>query len=449
MRVLFVVHQFLPRHHTGTEQYVRSLARGLRSRGHQVSIFTLEPVLPLVAPGKTWAEKDEKVDGIPVRVAGLHIAAQPNHELADYQNPVAVRLFRRYLDKKKFDLVHVFHLRYLGVGALNELRVLGIPVVVNLMDFWALCPRYTLLRSDGVLCDGPPDNGLGCIGCINPNLGKLVANLELADALTDIFEFDAKLPDFTGTPARLAKAFVGRREVIFDSLQSAAAVVAPSRFLRQMFEKNGVPKGVLRHIPYGVDPSRLGGHKKKWKDMGEVLNIGYVGSITQHKGLHVLIPALRAIKGDHWKLHVHGNLDTHPAYSEEVLDLADQDPRIVFHGAFKPKDLGKTLQTLDLLVVPSIWYENTPFSVLEGQMMGLPILASNLGGISELVIHRKNGFLFKAASQRSLTIQLKKILADPNQLKSLELRQQVRTLEQNTDDFVELYEECSSSHLPT
>lgn len=449
MRILFVVHQFLPRHHTGTEQYVRSLACGLKSRGHQVSIFTLEPVLPLVAPGKTWAERDEKVDGIPVRVAGLHIGAQPNHELADYQNPMAVRLFRRYLDQKKFDLVHVFHLRYLGVGALNELRVLGLPVVVNLMDFWALCPRYTLLRSDGVLCDGPPDNGLGCIGCVNPVLGQLIANLGLADGLTDLYEVGATLPDLSGTPARLAKAFVGRREFIFASLTSASAVIAPSRFLRQMFEKNGVPKGVLRHIPYGVDPSRLGGLQKKWKGLTKTLDLGYVGSITQHKGLHVLIPALRAVKGDKWKLHVHGNLDTHPEYSEEVMELAANDPRIVFHGGFKPKDLGKTLQTIDLLVVPSIWYENTPFSVLEAQMMGLPILASNLGGISELVVHRKNGYLFKAASQRSLTIRLKKILADPNQLKSLDLKHRVRTLDENIDDFVELYEECSSSHLPT
>ncbi|MCA8955993.1 MAG: glycosyltransferase family 4 protein [Planctomycetes bacterium] len=440
MRLLYVVHQFLPRHLTGTEQYVRSLALGMRARGHEVSVFTLEPVLNLDSPGRMWIERDEEVDGVPVRRAGLHLETQPNRELADYLNPLAVRLLCRFLDEHEFDLAHVFHLRYLGIGALAELRRRGLPVVVNLMDFWFLCPTFILLRADGGLCDGPPRDGVGCVRCAAPDIARVMDTVQLDDVLHRLAPDAPAPPDLHQSPMRRARALIGRKERLFEALAGASAVVAPSRFLQSVFEANGFPRGLIEHVPYGVDPDRLGGRTKRWSSrLRRRVEIGFIGSLTEHKGLHLLIEALRSIDGNTWHLHVHGSLETHPAYSKRLRALADEDPRITFHGPFPPRRLGGVLAELDLIVVPSVWYENTPFTVLEAQMMGLPVLASDLGGISESVRHQENGFLFEAGSVPALRAQLEEILADPECLPRLRLDAGVRTLDQNLDDFAALY----------
>jgi len=442
MKLLFVVHQFLPLHVTGTEQYVRSLALGLRERGHEVSVVAFEPRLNVDNPGRTVTERDDDVDGIPVRRIGIHLEVLPNRELADYQNPLAVRLLRRYLDGRQFDLVHVFHLRYIGIGVFDELAAAGLPTVVNLMDFWFLCPSFILLRDDGSLCEGPPENGMGCISCSSAGLAKELDDCGLVDELRAHSQVSLPPPDLRSTPLRRAGALVGRMPRLLSALSRADAVVAPSKFLRSVFEANGFPQGRLRHVPYGVDPARFGGKSKVWSDaLTERVEFGFIGSVAEHKGLHVLIDAIRKVAGEGWHLHVHGSLETHEDYTQRIEQAAGGDPRITFHGRFDSVKLGEVLAGLDVIVVPSLWYENTPFSVLEAQVMGVPVLASRLGGISETIQHGKNGILFKAGSERSLTAAIRKILKDPEKLREMSFPDQARTLAENIDDFEALYAE--------
>src|SRR5690606_8033781 len=169
MKARFLLHQFLPRHVTGTEQYARSVARELIRRGNEVEIFAFEPLIQFEAPPDTaWFARSESVDGIPVQRISLHPDPSPNPPLADYENPIAGRLFARHLAAGGFDLVHVFHARNVGTDAIAAPRALGVPVVVNLMDFWFLCPNFMLLRRNGDLCQGPPEGGLGCVPCMDP-----------------------------------------------------------------------------------------------------------------------------------------------------------------------------------------------------------------------------------------------------------------------------------------
>lgn len=442
MKLLFVVHQFLPRHVTGTEQYVRSLARGLRDRGHDVRVFAFEPQLEGFDGAPTWLERDEEVDGIPVRRVGLHPDIVSNPQLADWSNPLVERLYRRFLDEFEPDLVHVFHLRNIGVGALLESKHAGVPVVVNLMDFWFVCPRFTLLHVDGHLCDGPPDGGLGCLACVAPPLARVVEDPAIGALLRRSAGEELFPGDHGGTPAHRAHALVGRRERLLGMLGRADAVVAPSRFLMRTFGEQGFPTERMRHIPYGVDPERLVDHVRREPGPSDDVRFGYVGSLMPHKGLHVVLEALLGLDGD-WGLDVHGSTDVHPSYAAELRALAGDDPRVVFHGGFKPTELGRVLSGFDVLVTPSLWHENTPFTVLEARMAGLPILASDLGGIAEVVRSGESGLLFAAGDVPAARAACAELVRDTERVRALRPNDRQRTLADNIDDFEALYRECA------
>ena len=412
MKVLLALHQYLPRHITGTEQYVRALARGLRAGGVDARVLAYEPLVQFDSPDRLFLERDETVEGVPVRRIGVHHRQSPNPELRDYENPLAGQLFARYLDEVDFDLVHVFHPRNIGTGMIEEPTLRGLPLVVHLMDFWWICPNYLLWRRDGSLCDGPPQGGAGCIACVDERLGTAIAERRIEAAVRKVGQLPTPAGNQGASAVRQAHALLGRKEHLMAKLALADRIIAPSKFLAGMYQRHGLPADKIVHLPYGLDPGRVADMPAKKPKRGEPrLDIGYTGSISRHKGVHVLLEAMRLLDTGNVHLHIHGSRDSQPGFSEALVDGID-DPRITFHGPFAPIELGRVLAGLDVLVVPSLWYENTPFSVLEALHAEVSVVASDLGGISEIVVPGESGMLFPAGDAAALAAVLRRIGAD-------------------------------------
>ena len=420
MKILFVLHQYLPRHVTGTEQYVRSLAHYLHAQGHEVHVFAYEPLIQFAAPGRDWFEQDEVFEEIPVHRCSVHPRHSANRELGEFENPLVGQMFARWFATQSFDVVHVFHLRNIGVEVLREPQRRGVPTVVHLMDFWFLCPNFLLLRRDGDLCDGPPDKGFGCLECMDPGLAWEVERLELRPFLEGLAHTRPSASGLDATVPRRAHVLLTRKQALFSALRAADAVIAPSHFLRGMFEAQGFPKGKIRYLPYGLDPARGASRPKDPPEReDDLLHVGYIGSISEHKGVHIAISAVLELGRQDLRLHIHGDLESHPDYVKELRAQAGDDPRIVFHGRFESAQLGTVLATVDCLVVPSLWYENTPFSMLEALNFGLPVLASDLGGMSEIVSHGSNGLLFPVGEVPALSKLLVGLAEDRELLQRL------------------------------
>jgi glycosyltransferase involved in cell wall biosynthesis len=448
MRILFVVHQYLPRHVTGTEQYVRSLTRRMQQRGHEVTIFAFEPLIEQDGAGLEWFERDELVEGIRVRRCSVHPRHAPNRELADYANPLVGEMFERWLAEQDFDVVHVFHLKNLGVDVLSAPRRRGIPTVVHLMDFWFICPNYLLLHRSGALCDGPPAGGMGCVACVDAELAAEVERSGIASRLADAAGVLAPGSNLHKSATRRAQALIARAPTLLEELCKVDCVIAPSRFLRGVFERQGFPAGRIQILPYGVEPDRVVGYAPglRAKDDG-LLHVGYIGSISRHKGVHVAIEAVQELDCDSIRLHVHGSLLGHPDYAAQMQELAAGDERIVFEGPFGPRELGDVLSRLDCVVAPSLWYENTPFSVLEALSVGLPVLASDLGGIAEVVRHEVNGLLFRPGDPSALAAAIFGLVEDRVRLDRFSVTSTAGSVTKDVSHLLQLYGDLNTGRV--
>ena len=440
MKVAFVVHQYPPRFNTGTEIYAHRMALVMRRKGHDVRVFTHEPNAKADVALRLY---DEPVDDVPVTRLVFFEGLAPNHALHDYYDVFVGKLFGEWLDRTRPDVVHVFHLMGLGLSLVEECTARGIPVFVQLMDFWFLCPTVQLLRRDGTLCEGP-DTPV-CVECLAPdNFGyQALRMFSKRDGFVEAARPDPDLTDVNHSDVGLRRAALhGRPEFIRRILERATMLVAPSRFLKGLFLKHGYADAHMRHIPYGVDrppgavrPVPVGGQ-------GSV-SFGFFGSVNPQKGLEILVSAFRQYKAEAFRLVVRGNMQHFPKYAKRVRGFAELDPRITFLGPYGPGELAAALSSIDVLVVPSVWYENTPFVVLEAFRAGRPVIASDLGGLSEIVHDGVNGRTFRAGDPGALMNVLHDFEEHPEQLARLAAAiGPVRTLEHNAQDFEALWEEA-------
>lgn len=421
MRLLFVVHQFFPDCHSGTEQYCLAIARQARQRGDDVTILSLHwdhdrdwPAIRLF---------EQPYDGFRVLRLNHWRRLNANDVLRDYENRHLEGWFRAVLDDVRPEAVHFFHLRQLGSNLIPVAVAHGARTVVNLMDFWFLCPRFTLLRGDGSLCEGPPDGGAGCVACEYPALQGVAA---------------APGPvDTTSEPPMRLRALLDRRTVQLRNLACADSVVAPSRFLAAMFAMNGFPAERISVVPYGLEPGRI--VPLPAARPRTPLRLGFCGVLSPWKAPHIAAAAVR------WStlpvtLAVHGRLEE-PMFADYIARLretAGGDPRITFPGAYDAAGAPAVFAGLDALVVPSTWYENTPFVVLEAFAAGVPVLASDLGGLSEVVRDGENGLLFRAGDEQALRAAIARLVQEPGLYERLRPTPP-RSTEHDGEAFAALY----------
>ena len=151
------------------------------------------------------------------------------------------------------------------------------------------------------------------------------------------------------------------------------------------------------------------------------VRIGFVGTLVWHKGLHVLLEAARQLPAGAYELEIWGALDTFPEYTATLRTIASGLP-VKFCGAFQKGQGDDVYSRFDLLVVPSLWPENSPLVIHEAFMAGVPVVAARSGGIPELVTDGVNGMLYDAASPAALAAVLRGLILRPDRLAQMAAR---------------------------
>lgn len=437
MRLTFVVHQFPPRYFTGTEQYALTVGTELQRRGHDVDVFTLDPAFG-EATGP-WRESRETVNGLPVRRVNFWMNLGRDWSRMEYRHPLMAEVFARHLRERGTHVVHAFHLRHVGADLIDATVAQDRGLVVSLMDFWFLCPRVILMRSDGSTCGGPPRDGLGCVPCHAPQLAQELAAHPAGEELVALQHrtHGVSKPgwDLRGRVASLLE----RPDYLRERLLAADAIVAPTNHLREMFVQNGVPPERITHHGYGIDASGIAAGAAAAGAPSRPLTFGFLGSFAPHKAPHVLVEAMSRVRGD-CRAVLRGRASDFTDYSEPLLAAARRDPRLEVHGPYERAQLPAGLGAIDVLVVPSTWHENAPFVVLEARAAGLPVLASRFGGLAEVVRDEVDGELFAPGDSADLASRLQRLVDEPARLQRYrDAVQPPKSLAAAVDEFEALY----------
>ncbi len=421
MRILFALHTYLPAGRGGTEIHVHSLARVL-AREHVVRVVCREAD-PQKPDGTVTRDS---IDGIDVARINCRWDHPPEFEWI-YKNPTIHSLFEKELVEFKPDLVHIHHLTGLSTTIIETIKAGGLPLVFTLHDFWTICPRGQRMTKELTICDDIDRNI--CFHCLTGVWPEVFSN---RDSQRTVLDSRGRL-----APQNLAD-FDRHMAYILGLVD---VMIAPSYFHRERMLDFPLPGERIVALPHGLDHSPYRGVVRAVRP---VKRIGFIGSVIPVKGCHVLVDAFKRLARADLELHIHGEgfpFHDDRNYFERLKSRVIGQRNVFFHGAYRPSELPRILANLDILVVPSLWWESFCLTIREGMLAGLPVIASDLGAMREALDGERDGLLFHAGDAQDLAERLTDVIQDDHLRERLSNRgSNVKTIEQYAAEILPLYE---------
>lgn len=404
MNILFTVHQFFPHHYTGTERLVLNLSKQLQKNGHHVKVLTygiIETEDYRFQDG--FLIKEYNFEGVPViSVRHVNIPVEVSFSIFD---PGMEKILHSILQANSFDIIHVCHPMRTGT-IIKVAQKANIPVLLTLTDFWLMCPRGIASTPQGILCNGSTD-GKECIAdCYGPLWSEKIQQ-RFVDA-TSIFS-------------------------------TVSRVVFPTVFLRDMFSRK-MFSGRSYLNRFGIDYSIVTYNTTKYSENSKV-TLGFLSSLLPHKGAHILIDAFIRADKKNLCLKIFGDPIHEKEYYTELTNRS-KDHSIEFLGRYNHEDMENILQDLDLVVLPSLWWENTPLVMLRSLAHKVPVIVSDFPGMTEVVHDSVNGFTFRPGDSDHLKDILIRIGKDPTLIN--EIKNNIsysKRIEEETFEYECLYNE--------
>ena len=448
MRVLLTTHQFFPDFAAGTEVLTRAVARELMARGHEVHVFTGHPSASDLRDEERLDEY--QVDGIHVyrfHHAYTPMADQTSSIALGFDNQLAARLFGAVLQRFRPDVVHFFHLNRLGTGLIEQTVAAHVPAFLTPTDFWLVCPTSKLSLPDGRLCAGPTASAGNCVkhfaqsalAVQNSAVAQTLANfvpVAMVDSLVRL-SLAGRLPTYTHQHE--VHALSGRLAANVQRLNTLHRIVAPNHFVADLLKRYGVQPAKLVESAYGIDaiPPIVA---RPVRPPGAALRVAYIGTLGQHKGCHVLIEAFKALPAHSAELQVYGSILDFPDYAASLQARAHGHSHIRFCGVFDNADIATVLAQIDVLVVPSLWFENTPLVVYSAQASHVVVVGSDFPGVAAAVTHDDNGLLFEPGNASALEATLLRLCHEPGLLESLRKRcRPPKTTQQYVNELMHIW----------
>jgi glycosyltransferase involved in cell wall biosynthesis len=378
MRVLHV-NKFLYRR-GGAEGYMLDLAGLQRAQGDEVGFFGMQhPDNDQPQPFARWFPGYVELESAPEGVRGKAAAAARM-----VWSTSARRGITHVLEEFQPDVVHCHNIYHqLSPSMLEPIRKAGVPCVMTLHDYKLACPSYQLM-----------DHGQLCQACVVGGPARWVSPLTAARRRCK--------DDSLGSSALLAVETTLHRAV--RAYSPVDVFISPSRFLADVMTRAGVFPDRMRVVNHFTDVDST---PVKESAGGDLV---FAGRLSREKGVDVLIDAVAAMTSG-------GTLDIAgdgPLRAELEAQADRVAPgRVRFHGRLAKPELQQLMRRSVASVVPSRWHENQPMTVLESFGAAVPVVATNLGGLPELVRDGVDGLVVPHEDPAALAAAMDALVADP------------------------------------
>jgi glycosyltransferase involved in cell wall biosynthesis len=382
MRVLHINKFFYER--GGAERYFFALTELLEAHGHTVIPFAMQDPANRPTPWQKF---------FPSRV--------------DFENPRGFgalksfgRMFWSFEVARKLDAliretkpeiahIHNIYHQLAPATVLTVLRWHRIPVVQTLHDYKLVAPNYTLFDRHGI-CERAKR------GYLRTVLGRCIRGSVWASAVEAV---EMSLFRVIGLP-KMVERFI-----------------APSHFLRAKLGEWGISKELIAVVPLPVTGEEI------IRPLGDA--VLYLGRLSPEKGVSVLLRAWKQAPAEA-RLMIAG---TGPELRElQALSESLQLRNVAFLGHVPREQLPEVFAAARCIVVPSRSYEVSPYVIVEAGARGIPVIASRIGGIPELVQHERTGLFVPPDEPAALAQAIRELIFDPARAEMLGEALRARTI---------------------
>jgi glycosyltransferase involved in cell wall biosynthesis len=363
MKILYINTLYSPYIGGGAEITLQTLVEGIQSLGHEVVVITT---------GDTPGIVEDNINGVRVlRVNIANVYWQYNNKkppvwkrglwhLLDSYNLRMGRVLKEVISLEQPDVINCHNLAGFSASAWAAIEQSGVPLIQVLHDSYNLCPKSTMFR-----------NGHSCL---TQCLGCKTARM------------------FTPLISNKVNAVVGVSQFILDKHLSYG-----------LFKKAKIKRAIhnARAISQAVMPY-------KNKELNKI-KFGFIGTLTPAKGIELLLDVYTDLALPNTELWIAGK--GYNEYEQQLMQSAS--PNVHFMGYVKSEEF---YPKIDVLIVPSIWQEPLGMIIPEAFAYGIPVIASNRGGIPEMIQEGLNGFLFEPDHQQELAEKIKYFVERPDEI---------------------------------
>jgi glycosyltransferase involved in cell wall biosynthesis len=447
LKIVLALHQFPPFASGGTEQLVRWTALGLRDLGHQAIVVSAVPRRHGGSATVPVGYRDP--DGIDVRFLRLRDSPRNTAEgiAREYDDAAAGEEFGSLIDDVKPDVVHFFHLSGLTASALRAVAKRGVPIAITVTDFWFECPTVQLLLQNNALCEGPRVDRMNCVrhlAAIRWTALQPIASVSMIDSTAAAaIELMGRVRRSSGASASL-RALQGRSDVIRTAFGLASGVIVPNESMAARVRAFGIAPERVRMLRYGV-PAPVEASAGTRNDGDHRPRVAFIGTLTESKGARLLLRALQRVADLDVSVDIFGIADSE-ANARPLRELARRDPRVTLRGTFDNRDFARTLETVDLLVIPSLWRENSPLVLLQALALRCPVLVADVSGLAPHVRPGRDGWTFRRGDVDDLALQIRRRVLDQAALAAVRADAHVeQTLAPYIEHLARLYGEWTAT----
>ena len=349
----------------GSEKYYFELANLLKSKGHTVDFFSMKHPENI-----TTGDKEYFVDEIDLNTGSKLKAFDVIYSKTNK------KLMTKALDEFKPDIVHINNFqRQLSASIIDAIKEKNIPIVMTAHDLNPICPASIMLY-DGKPCEDCLTKGY--TQCIKKKCNK-------GSTLKSIIGYAEK------------KYYDCHR--VFKKVD---CIISPSEFNKNQFIKGKLNCNEIKVLHNFVNES-----ERKEYVLGDYAF--YFGRLSKEKGILNLVEAIKDIPDS--KLLIAGD-GPERENIEAYIEKHNLGDRITLLGYQNQDNIREYIRNSRFIVVPSIWYENCPYSILETLEIGKPVIGSRIGGIPELIEDGKNGFLYKSDSVSELKEKMQELFVN-------------------------------------